>query len=544
LNISGRTSVGRRVGVGVVVAGAVLCLVALSAAVVGASATGPTESSLATQSSEDPVEIRRSRADTVVNTPVTLDAVGEFDSHEWTVIDRPAGSNAQLRNVTTGVVSLQPDRPGEYVVRVRADGRTGRIAFDARAQTAVIAAYAPRLHFHPETTYQPTRVEALFENADLRRAGGDSVTEGPLTAFDLANRSDSHYLDLQGSRSAYPDYQEAFDPTVYANYVPDVTFEGEQYAAINYWFVYTFDPKHGFARFGAHQGDVEWTTVLLQDGEPAYAFPAAHGAETRVPYDQWAGADGRLDLYPEHRSHATYLRNTSAFDGAGYQVYGDCGELARFESTFHNEHTGSAETWSPDGERGTEYTLVELTGNESWASYAGGFSDGPGSITGPHQRGIFEDPDGALAAACPDHEQVRGALAVDGVSVSDDGGTVDVTVTNDGGKPHEFWVTVERPDGTVLGTESVRVGTTRWSLVNGEASTTVAFDGNASNLTAELWLHPPETRRDADRVDSAQIVEDGEVVAGGFELPFGAVVLAGVAAVVLTGHLYRRWRYY
>jgi hypothetical protein len=385
---------------------------------------------------------------------------------------------------------------------------------------------------------------ALAENANLRRGSGELVTEGPLTAFDLAGRDDSHYLELPDSRSAYSTYEAAFEPTIYANYVPNVTFEGEQYAAINYWFVYTFDPKHGFARFGAHQADVEWTTLLLQDGDPVWAFPAAHGAETRAPYEQWAGADGRLDLYPEARSHATYLRNTAAFDGAGYQVYGSCGEVARFESTFHSEHTGSAETWSHDGSTGTEYTLVELTGNESWASYAGGFSNSPSSITGPHQRGHFDEPAGALDGACPDHERVEGSLTVDDVTTSDDGGTVDVTVANDGGTPHEFWVTVESTNGTVLGAESVRVGTTRWSLVSGEASATVSFEGTASNLTAQLWLHPPETRREADHVESTQIVENGEVVAGGFSLPFGVPIAGGVAVVVLSAHLYRRWRYH
>jgi len=567
----GQTTTSRGVRFGVVAAGVVLALVVLSGAVATSSSAGPSTAStaglsadattttplagdtptaggapsLATQQGANgSVEIRRSRAETVVNTPVTLETVGDFERHEWGIVDAPAGSEATLRNVTAGVVSLQPDQPGEYEVQVSADGETGHVAFTARAQTAVLAEYAPRLHFHPETTYQPTRIEALAENANLRRAGGELVAERPLTAFDLAGRDDSHYLELPDSRSEYSTYEESFEPTLYANYVPNVTVDGEQYAAINYWFVTTFDPKHGFARFGAHQADVEWTTLLLQDGDPVLAFPAAHGAETRVPYEQWAGADGRLDLYPESRSHATYLRNTAAFDGEGYQVYGSCGEVARFESTFHNEHTGNAETWSPDGSTGTEYTLVELTGNESWASYAGGFSNSPASITGPHERGHFDDPAGALDGTCPDREQVEGSLTVEAVELTDDGGTVDAAVANDGGKPHEFWVTVEDANGTVLGAESVRVGTTRWSLVSEEATVTVPFDGNASDVTAELWLHPPETRQEADRVASTQVVENGEVVAGGVFLPFGVPIVGGVAVVVLGAQLYRRRRYY
>lgn len=529
------------------------------------------------------MSVSASRTETIVGTPVTFQADSAVAT--WNVSDAPAGSEATLRDGNAGTVSLQPDVAGIYeITAVETTSGTGTeavsdtagtgqpttVTVEAREQTAVIAEFAPRVHFHEDGPYRPTRLEALVENAALRHATDGTVREENLTVFDLADRGDGHYLSLHGETRDYPAYQEAFEPTVYANYVPEVSFEGDTYSAIHYWFVYTYDPKHGFAVFGAHQGDVERTSVLLDGDDPAYVLPAGHGGQTVAPYEQWAGDDGRLDVFVEHRSHASYLRDTTAFDGEGYQVYefwGDsgaaCDDVARFESTFHNEWTGSDGTWEPPSRQGEigsdgseqtgDYRIVELDGNETWASYEGGLAEAPGSIQIPQARTVYDDPGPRFGRACHDRDQVRGSLTVDDVRLDTDGGdalaptsgTVEVTVANAGGKPHEFWVTVESADGDMLGSEAVPVGTTRWELVDGQATASVpfAYDGEG-DVTAQLWLHPPETREDGDHIETVTVVEDGEIVAGGFSVPFGVWVAGGVGLVVLGSWGYRRRRYH
>ena len=484
-----------------------------------------------------------SRTETIVNTPVTLAAEDETETDDWQ-IEGPDGP-VDIREGRAGVVSVQPPSPGAYEVSVETDDGTASATFEAREQTAVLAEYAPRLHFHEDGPYRPTRVEALVENARLYH-GDRGLVETDPTLFDLVDRDSNYYIELEGSESDYPAFQDQFEPTVYTNYVPDIEFEGEQYDMLHYWFIYTNDPKHSFARFEAHQGDVEWTTILLDmDGDPAYAIPAAHGGRTAVPYDQFA-EDGRLDLYPEHRSHATYLRDSTVFDGNDFQVYefwndggAACGDVANFESTFYSEWTGSDETWSPDGEAGIEYQLVELDGGEVWASYEGGFNNRPGSISGPHTRDRFEAADGTISADCHDHETVTGSLSVDSLSETDGEWTADVTVANEGGKPHEFWVSVEE-DG-VQEAEPVRVGTSRWQGFPGENSTTLAFETDSDTFDIELWLHPPETRQSYDHEDTVSVEDGNPVDSAG--VPLVGTVLAGVLAVVVVSYLFERRRY-
>ena len=536
----------------VVVVGLVVFLVAFGVVVAGAGVTGEqtettavsetvvstaTSSNLTDQlatASDDTIVL--SRTETVVNTPVTMATGGETDRSDWTVTG-PAGELSVREG--RGVFSVQPDAPGEYEVRVR--GTDATATFEAREQTAVIEEFAPRLSFHEDGPYRPTRIEALVENAVLRH-GDDGLVDAEPSLLSLANRDGNHYLELDGPESEYPEYQEAFEPTVYANYVPDVAFQGEQYDAIHYWFIYTYDPKHSFARLGAHQGDVEWTSVLIDgDGDPAYVLPAAHGGQSVAPYEQFAD-DRRVTLYPEHRSHATYLRDSSKFDGNDLQVYefwtdgsADCGDVARFESTFYSEWTGSAERWSPDGETEIEYNLIELTGNEVWASYEGGLAASPGSITAPHARTRFTDPTDRFDGACWDHEQVSGSLSVD--SFDTDAGTAEVSVENKGGKPHEFWVTVETSD-EILATQSVPVGTSRFGSFYESEQTELTFEADTDDLTVELWLHPPETRHSFDYEDTV-VVADGSPVQER-TLPLWLTVGIGVISVIIGSYGYER----
>lgn len=459
------------------------------------------------------LSLARSRARTVVGTPVSFRATGGTGSYEWMVHAAPGRSEADVHDPTGRVTSLRPDAPGRYEVAVTDGAETALTPFTVTPRSDLIERFAPRLHFHADTAYRPTRLEALVHNASLE-SNGETVTTDP-TVFDLEGRDDAHYLELEGRESEYPEYQEAYPPTIYANVTDETTFRGEKYAAVTYWFVYTYDPKHGFARFGAHQADVESLVVLVDDeGEGAYVAPAAHGAMTIRPFDQAVPDGTHVAVYPEHKSHATYLRDSSAYDGDGFQVYShwddpdaDCGDVDPFLSAFHSEWTGSAERWSHDGAVGTEYQLVELTGDEVWATYEGGLAADPGSITPPHQRQQYADPGGRMEdRGCPDHEQVSGRIEYEDHSLEADRATVTVTVSNDGGKPHPFWLSVAGPaDGEHHGHERARVGTANpRPLIEGRRrSVTLELESPDPDrkLTVQLWLHSPEVRRDRDLED-------------------------------------------
>lgn len=475
----------------------------------------------ASESSDgEPLTAESSRSSTVVGAPVWVRASGGSAAIEWTVRDAPEGSEATIRDRSARVTSIRPDEPGSYVLAAT-DDESATLEFEVDPRSAIVERFAPQIHFHEETEYRPTRLEALVENARLRRDGETVVSEP--TVFDLAGRDDSHYLELRGDESDYPTYQEAYSPTVYANVTPETEYGGETYAAVTYWFVYTYDPKHGFASFGAHQADVESMVVLIDDdGRDAYVAAAAHGGMTIVLFEQAVSEGTHPDIYPEHRSHATFLRDTSAYDGDGYQTYSfwsdadaDCGSINALESTFHSEWTGSNETWSHDESEGSGYQLVELTGTEVWTDYEGGLSDEPGSIQIPHRRQHYHDPGGRMAdRGCPDHEQVSGVIERED-HVIDDGeaATVTVTVTNEGGKPHSFWVTVEpagddteTADNDPLALERVRVGTANPSLFGSGRSRSVTIEVEPPvaerELVAELWLHPPDVRRPHDLADA------------------------------------------
>lgn len=466
-------------------------------------------------SAETSVEVELSRKITVVDAPVTVKANNGLDDYHWKVLEAPENSEAEFLNPEEKVTSISPDKPGEYIVELTSENYNENLTFTAEPQSDLIKKYAPLLHFHQADEYRPTRVEALVRNSILKK--GEETTEKNPTLFDLENKNSTHYIELKGEESSYPKYQESFPPTVYANLNQNTEYRNEEYIGITYWFIYTYDPKHGFASFGSHQGDVESTIILLdqENKEPKYIGSAAHGGITIAPFEKFSN-DNHLDLYPEFGSHGTFLRDTTKYDGDGIQVYSfwsdsdaECGSIKRTLSAFHSGRTGSADKWAP-----SDYQLIELTGNEIWSTYEGGLAANPGSITPPHQRSQYKDQGPHMEErGCLDYEQVQGRISLDGCSVDGNSGTVDVTVTNEGGKPHEFWITIETVDGDILGKENIRVGTDSpfvltLGLTGGSKSrnTEVGFDAEVKKdevLRAELWLHPPETRCDNDFEDES-----------------------------------------
>lgn len=460
--------------------------------------------------------IRQSRERTVVGSPVTFRGP---EGVAWELTASPPDSDAELHDPTARTTSLRPDAPGRYVVSaVLEDGRR-TAAFRADERSALIDRYAPKFHFHPETEYRPTRIEAMLEHAELRRTddparnppipGGDyprdrleddphdgETVADPPTVFDLAGRDDSHYLHLPEERDAYSTYQKSYPPTIYAS-VTETTFRGETYTAVVYWPFLVFDPKHGLASFFEHQADLESVVVLVGEDGPEWFAAAQHGYGE---FRRWAAAptDGtHPEVYVERGAHASLLRNSSRYDGDGFLLQGYyVGDASPFSagaetdpvlSLLHTDETGSAEVWAPDGDGDTAYQLVPLVGNEVWASYEGGFAADPGGITGPHQRDQYVDPGGWIAdRPFPDYEHVDATGEVYAATVEAGALTATVGVKNWGPKPHPYWATIEaKPPGAdwsdarLLADERFRVGTDR------EAFAEVAAGGRRVGNTEE-----------------------------------------------------------
>lgn len=477
--------------------------------------------------------VDQSRNETVVGTPVTVqtDLAG---TPNWTVVASPNASEAQPSDPGAHTTSIRPDEPGAYELQPSPDAPSA--AFTVTNRSTVIETYAPVLHFHEDADYRPTRLEALVDNSELRTE--DSAVETDPTLFDLADRGPEHYLELDpgvayspsllslGDRDlahylglaeeepAYAAYQESYPPTIYANVNENATFEGESYTAVTYWFIYTWDPKHGFAKLGYHQADVESTIVLIDDGEPAYVAPLAHGGASYRPFEQVETTGTHPHLYVEHKSHATYLRNSDRHTG-GIQVYShwgdsgaDCDDIVPLASVFHDEHTGTDTSWTPGNGGDVEYELIELTGDEIWSTYEGGLAAAPGSITPPHQRGQYTAAGEHLESrGCPDRELVSGWVEISDTTIDGDEATIDIRVGNDGGMPHEFWVTATADDGEPLESEPVPIGATGPTLFGNPVEKTSLAVESQEDVTVELWLHPPDVRESDDLVDRSVSVD-------------------------------------
>lgn len=508
-------------------------------------------------------EVRISRRRTVVGSPVTVQGP---EGVTWRIEAAPRGSDAEPHDSTAATTSIRPDERGTYVVAADTGDGTERLRFRTDARSELLERYAPRFHFHRDTHYRPTRIEAMLEHAELRRSDdpaqnppipgsdyprkrieddphdGETVAETP-TVFDLAGRDDTHYMYLPGEREAYRIYQETYPPTVYAN-VTETTFKGESYTAVVYWYFYVFDPKHGASTFFEHQADLESCVVLLGDDGPEWFAAYQHGSGEFRRWEATPTSGTHPHVFVEKGAHASLLRDSSRYDGDGFLIQGYyVGGASPFSSgaetdpalsTVQTDGTGSAEVWSVDGAADVTYEVVPLVGNEVWASYEGGFSDAPGANSSAFQRRHFGEPGPDIEAdQYPDFEHVDGTVEVYDASVVGEALTVDVGVKNWGPKPHPYWVSItaeppaaERDDTVVLTDERFRVGTDREAFVRVNAGgervgnteetrseiTTALPEGYDDDWTlrASVWSYAADVRRAQDFHDD-QVVDPGSV---------------------------------
>lgn len=401
-------------------------------------------------------DLEAGRSSAPVAGVVSLRALGEFQGDvSWSLVDAPAGSDAAVRPLPNGATaSLRPDAAGDYVVAVRSpDGnRTARVTVTATDDGAytLLRTYAPRLHYHRNETYRPTRYEAFVHNATLEDIRSTDVED--TTMFDLAGRGSRWELDLDGDTEQFRTYDDGFPPTVYGSVHRDVQFRGANYTALTYWLFYVYDPKQedSIAALLGHQSDLETVTLLLQDGEPQWVGASQHyGGELRR-WEQVNRTGTHLEVYPALGAHSNYLRDTGRYD-AGIPIQQQFINHTSRETSLveppvvdYRDRTGDAVVLTPDGSGDGRYQVVPLTGTEVWASYDGAF--GPEDDVGkvPMCRTRWQRPGEWMASApVPADEQVDGAVRVRSTAV--EGGTVTVraNVSNAGPKPSLVHVVLE-----------------------------------------------------------------------------------------------------
>lgn len=506
--------------------------------------------------------IRASRTRTVVGAPVTVQGP---DGVQWALERTPRGSEAEPHDPTSATTSVRPDVTGRYVVAAALEDGRERVSFRADDRSDLVERYAPKLHFHAETEYRPTRIEAMLEHAELRRTDepaqhppvpggeyprkrlqddphdGETVAADP-TVFDLVDRDGSHYLYLPDERSNYRTYHEAYPPTLYAS-VTDTTFRGKSYTAIVYWHFLAFDPKHGLAQFFEHQADLESVVVLVGEDGPEWFAAAQHGYGEFRRWEATPRDGTHAHIYLEKGAHASMLRNSDRYDGDGFLVQGyylgndspfsDDTETDPVFTVAHTDETGSSEVWSPDETEDVTYDIVPLVGNELWSTYEGGFSADPAGITGPHQRHQYADPGGWIVdRPFPDHDHVDATVDVYTSSVEGDALTVHVGVKNWGPKPHPYWASVEtKPPGAdwddarLLADERFRVGTDREAFARVEAGgrrvghtretrrgLTMALPDDYErdwDVRVQVWSYRADVRTAEDFHDERTVSPDG-----------------------------------
>jgi len=438
-------------------------------------------------------DLEAGRTNATVGSVVALRALGEFDGDvNWTLAAAPAGSEAAIDTRPNGpTAAVRVDAAGEYVVRAASPtgNRTATVTLTAGDASThrLLRAYAPRLHYHAEERYRPTRYEAFVANATLEDLRSLDV-EDP-TMFDLAGRGSRWELELVGDQPDFRRYDDPYPPTVYGSVHRDVEFRGETYTALTYWLFYIYDPKDDddVTALLAHQSDLETVTVLLRDGEPEWVGASQHfGGELR----RWETVErtgSHLHVYPALGAHSNYLRNTEQVEGGipiqRQFVNQSSTETALVDAPFvdYVDRTGDDTVFAHDGSGDARYQVVPLTGRAVWASYRGAFgpADDEGNV--PTARTRWKQPGPWMERSlAPAHEQVDGRLAVQEARVED--GTLALTarVANEGPKPDVFRVVVE--------------GTPADADWNGSATTTLAEVpvplgvGRNTTVTAEAPL--------------------------------------------------------
>lgn len=240
---------------------------------------------------------------------------------------------------------------------------------DDATEQALLEAYAPYLHFHPEESYFPVSVQFALDTSVLERYNDSgppilvdrNPTPHALAALDVpadprVNPGDVFYLnntlgsrrDDTGIRAAYE--AGTYSQTVYGRVAPAA---GE--TVVQFWFHYAFNP----GVWNNHEGDWEVVQLQLSGDAPLQVAYAQHFHGQTMAWADVQREGSHPRVYVAKGSHASYLRPYQGNLGVSGDRVSDQGRV-----------------WTP-----AEYALVNIGERESptpgneWLRFAGRWGD-------------------------------------------------------------------------------------------------------------------------------------------------------------------------
>ncbi len=165
---------------------------------------------------------------------------------------------------------------------------------------ALVELFSPVLRLSSREVLYPVPVDAMLENANLRR-DGELILEAPIPASILGTyRSTEFYLDVEdtGSGISYGAITSQYPVTVYARV--NVWSEG---ILLQFWFFYIYNDG-----LNKHEGDWEVVSVLLDlAGRPKLVAYSQHYTAIVRHWTNLERIGSHPIVYVARGSHASYF---------------------------------------------------------------------------------------------------------------------------------------------------------------------------------------------------------------------------------------------
>lgn len=238
----------------------------------------------------------------------------------------------------------------------------GQGALTPLEELALAEKFAPQYYFHGEEQLYPVSIDTYVTLCDLNMTLGTShvLVDDSITASDLTYYTTDHYLDNRmgnNSNDGIVDYyQENLETLGYSIYC-HVEYSGAN-TILQYWTFYYFNDGN----LNRHEGDWEMTQIILGASlEPISTTYSQHESGVTA---QWSDVERDSDhykVYVARGSHANYYRSYSGSIGLANDECGDDKKLTL-----------------------NDYTLIMLSGSETWLNFMGrwGSNEGGDSLFG------------------------------------------------------------------------------------------------------------------------------------------------------------------
>ncbi len=244
-------------------------------------------------------------------------------------------------------------------------------------EAALAEQYSPQYYFHGEEELYPVDIETYVTLCDLNMTLGTShiLIDDSITASELTYYTTDHYLDNRmgnNSNDGIVDYyQENLDTLGYSVYC-HVEYSGSN-TILQYWTFYYFNDGN----LNRHEGDWEMTQVILDASlEPVSTTYSQHESGVTAQWSEVERDGDHYKVYVARGSHANYYRAYSGSIGLANDECGDDKELTS-----------------------DDYTIIMLSGSESWLNFMGrwGSNEGGDSLFGQAgPQGPVYRQDGAM----------------------------------------------------------------------------------------------------------------------------------------------------